>query len=85
MTDEEKKHVIAFVIEYEMYTDVPASAVSASDEVIAYFNPDDPSSVITGDDVTGDNTTGDDVTGDDSSNDTTGDDITGDDTTGDDS
>lgn len=60
MTNEEKKHVISFVIEYEMYTDIPASAVSASDEVIAYFNPDDPSNNTTGDDITGDNTTGDD-------------------------
>ena len=65
MTDEEKKHVISFVIEYTMYTDIPASAVSASDEVVAYFNPD----AITGDDITGDDTTGDDITGDDTTGD----------------
>ena len=50
MTNEEKNNVVAFVIEYAMYTDIPASAVTESDEVVGYFDPDNPSDDTTGDD-----------------------------------
>ena len=51
MTDEQKENVVSFVIEYEMYTDIPATAVTSSDEVVSYTNPN-----ISSDDTTGDDT-----------------------------
>ena len=40
LTTEQKEHVIAFIIEYDVYTDIPASSVMPSDIVVSYTNPD---------------------------------------------
>lgn len=46
MTDEQKEKTVSFVIEYYIYADIPASAVTSMDEVVSYTNPDE----TTGDD-----------------------------------